>query len=68
MTTPSGFEREGAGEKISRQRKTPQAFKLPLAKTGGLGAVRFVLHIVAIVLQASGVAQTQAAFAFVCDI
>ncbi len=54
MTTPSGVEREGAGEKVRGQRKTPQEFKLPLAKTCGWRAVRFVFHIVAIMLQENG--------------
>jgi hypothetical protein len=51
MTAAGVAEGERAGEEIGRQREALEEFKLTLAKTCGPRAARFVIHIVAIVLQ-----------------
>jgi len=51
MTASGVAEGQRAGEQIGRWREALEEFKLTLPKTCGPRATRFVIHIVAIMLQ-----------------
>jgi len=52
MTAAGVAEGEGPGEEVRRQRKMLEEFELALPKTRSPRAARFVIHIVAMMLQA----------------
>jgi hypothetical protein len=45
---------ERAGQEVGRDRKAPEELKLPLPEARSLRTARFVIHIVAMMLQVNG--------------
>jgi hypothetical protein len=53
MAASGVAEGQGAGKEVRREREALEELKLALPKTCGPRAARFVIHIVAIMLQAT---------------